>query len=121
MLLDFTLHCCPTSSIDEGNDKGDSVQSKDSTEERNQKESDFDDKKQPSESVGNPLSAFNRRKAFRNLKAADKLSLVREKTEAFPGSSPVLKEDRRRHTARVVVMGDDRVLGRLTKAYHAIR
>lgn len=89
--------------------------------EGNQKESDFDDKKQPLKSVSNPLSAFNYGKAFRNSKAADELSLVREKTDAFPGSSPVLKEHRRCHTARVVVMGDDRVLGRLTKAYHAIR
>lgn len=120
-MLDFTLHCCPNSSLDEGNDKGDSVQSKDSSVERNQKESDFDDKKQPLKSVSNPLSALNRRKAFRNLKPADKLSLAMEKTEAFPGSSPVLKEYRKCHTARVVVMGDDRVLGRLTKAYHAIR
>ncbi|KAI4785856.1 hypothetical protein KUCAC02_037506 [Chaenocephalus aceratus] len=41
--------------------------------------------------------------------------------EACPGSSPLLDENRGRHTARVVVLGDDRVLGRLSRAYHSIR
>ncbi|KAF3846885.1 hypothetical protein F7725_003963 [Dissostichus mawsoni] len=41
--------------------------------------------------------------------------------EACPGSSPLLDENRGRHTARVVVLGDNRVLGRLSKAYHSIR
>ena len=55
------------------------------------------------------------------MKPADVLSLLREKIESFRGSAPVLKDDRRRHTARVVVMGDDRVLGRLARAYRSIR
>lgn len=55
------------------------------------------------------------------MNKADKLSLIKDKKEAFPGSSPVLKEEWSLHTARVVVMGDDRVLGRLTRAYHSIR
>ncbi|XP_068606259.1 phosphoinositide 3-kinase regulatory subunit 6 [Brachionichthys hirsutus] len=68
--------------------------------------------------AGNHESTFSRRKAFRNMKPADKLSLVREKIGKFPGNFAVLKEDRERHTARVVVMGDDRVLGRLSKFYY---
>lgn len=107
------------SSSDEGKDKRDSVRSNDSGIERDLKESDFDVREQPP--VGKSMSAFNRRYAFKNMKPADKLSLVREKVEAFPGSSPVLEKERRHHTARVVVMGDDRVLGRLTRAYYSIR
>lgn len=71
--------------------------------------------------VRKPSSAFSRRKAFKNIKFADKLTLLREKMEAFNGICDSLKNNSRRHTARVVVMGDDRVLGRLAKAYHSIR
>lgn len=100
-------------------DRRDSDCSEDSGTERHRKESDSDDREQPQDR--DPTSAFSRRNAFKNMKAADKLTLVREKIEAFPGSSPVHKEDSRRHAARVVVMGDDRVLGRLARAYHSIR
>lgn len=51
----------------------------------------------------------------------DKLTVVKEKMEAISLGSPVPKDERKRHTARIVVMGDDRVLGRLTRAYHSIR
>ncbi|XP_027141226.1 phosphoinositide 3-kinase regulatory subunit 6 isoform X3 [Larimichthys crocea] len=104
LLVKFALDCCRNSSTDEEvKDKKGSVQSEDDQKERN------------------PTSVFNRRKAFKNMKPADKITLMREKIEAFPGSSPAFKEDRRRHTARVVVMGDDRVLGTLTRAYCLIR
>lgn len=68
-----------------------------------------------------PSSAFSRRKAFKNLKSADKVALLREQMEAFNGGCTLLKSGGGRHTARVVVMGDDRVLGRLAKSYRAIR
>ncbi|XP_051244356.1 phosphoinositide 3-kinase regulatory subunit 6 isoform X2 [Dicentrarchus labrax] len=118
--LYFALGCCPNSGVDgKVKNKRHSVESEYSGTETDLKESDFDDGEQTP--VRNPGPAFNRRNAFKNIKPADKLSLMREKIEAFPGSFPVLKEDRRRHTARVVVMGDDRVLGRLSRAYHSIR
>ncbi|CAK6960357.1 phosphoinositide 3-kinase regulatory subunit 6 [Scomber scombrus] len=119
LLTNFTLGSCLNSSIDEEEkDKRDSVQSEDSGIERDIKESDFDDTEQPTDR--NPFPVFTRRNAIKSTKPPDQLSLMREKIEAFPGSSPMLKEERR-HTARVVVMGDDRVLGRLTRAYHSIR
>nr|XP_046271007.1 phosphoinositide 3-kinase regulatory subunit 6 isoform X2 [Scatophagus argus] len=120
LLANFALCGCPHSSLDEEDkDKKNSLRCENNGIEKHLKESDFDDREQPPDR--NPAPAFSRRKAFKNMKPADKLSLMREKIEAFPGSSPVLKEDRMRHTARVVVMGDDRVLGRLTRAYHSIR
>ncbi|XP_040918256.1 phosphoinositide 3-kinase regulatory subunit 6 isoform X2 [Toxotes jaculatrix] len=120
LLANFTLRSCSNSSVDEEEkSKRDSVRSEDSGIERDLKGSDFDDTEQPL--VRNRAPAFTRRNAFKNTNSTDKLNLMREKIEAFPGSSPVLKEDRRCHTARVVVMGDNRVLGRLTRAYHSIR
>lgn len=107
------------SGSDEGKDKRDSVQSNDSGIVGDLQECNFDVREQPP--VRNSMSAFNRRNAFKKVKSLDRLSLAREKVEVFPGSSPVLGKERRFHTARVVVMGDDRVLGRLTRAYHAIR
>nr|XP_020478742.1 phosphoinositide 3-kinase regulatory subunit 6-like [Monopterus albus] len=64
---------------------------------------------------------FARKNAFRNMQPAQKLSLMKEKIDVYAGSSPVLKQDRKHHTARVLVLGDDRVLGRLGRAYHSIR
>lgn len=64
---------------------------------------------------------FTRRNAYKNMTQTDRLMLMREKIEAFPGSPPVLNEDRKGLVARVVVMGDNRVLGRLAKAFHSIR
>ncbi|XP_039901715.1 phosphoinositide 3-kinase regulatory subunit 6 [Simochromis diagramma] len=64
-----------------------------------------------------------RRNALKNsgLKSAEKLSLMEEKMkEDVTGNSPLLKEERS-HTARVVVLGDDSTLGKLTKAYYIIR
>lgn len=66
-------------------------------------------------------TTLSRRKAFKNMRPADKLTLMMEKLEALPGNDPFLREDNRRHTARVVVMGDDRVLGTLSRAYYAFR
>ncbi|XP_070778687.1 phosphoinositide 3-kinase regulatory subunit 6 isoform X2 [Enoplosus armatus] len=120
LLANFALHSCANSSVDEEvKDKRDSFRSEDSGIERDLKESDFDDTEQ--HPVRKPAPSFKRRNAYKKTQSLDRLSLVREKIEAFPGSSPVLKEDRRRLTARVVVMGDDRVLGRLTRAYQSIR
>ncbi|XP_070703515.1 phosphoinositide 3-kinase regulatory subunit 6 [Pempheris klunzingeri] len=120
LLSNFALRCCPNSIVDEEEKyKADSVWSKGSEVETDLKESNCDEAEQPP--VGNPVTAFSRRNAFKKMKPADKLRLMREKIEAFPGSSPVLKEESRLHTARVVVMGDDRVLGRLSRAYRSIR
>ncbi len=94
LLANFARHCCPSGVDKEEKDKRDSVQSGDSGIEKDLKESDFNDTEQ------HP---------------------VRNPGPAIPGSSPALKEDRRRHTARVVVMGDDRALGRLARAYLSIR
>lgn len=115
-MSNFALYC-QNSSIDEDKDSRDSVKSMDCSTVRDLMESDGSDR----EKITNQGSVLKRRKAFKNMKAVDKLSLVKEKMEAFPGSSPVLKEDGRHHTARVVVMGDDRVLGKLARAYHSIR
>lgn len=109
--------CSYSASLDE--EKRDPAQNRDSVIEGDLKETDLNDT--PRSPVTNPVPALARRKAFKSLKPGDKLSLMREKMDTFPGSSHVLKEDRRRHTARVLVMGDDRVLGRLTRAFHTIR
>lgn len=62
-----------------------------------------------------------RRNALKKSKSAEKLSLMEEKMkEAVTGNSLLLKEERS-HTARVVVLGDDSTLGKLTKAYYIIR
>lgn len=62
-----------------------------------------------------------RRNALKNSKSAEKLSLMEEKMkEDVTGNSLLLKEERS-HTARVVVLGDDSTLGKLTKAYYIIR
>ncbi|GLD60400.1 phosphoinositide 3-kinase regulatory subunit 6-like isoform X1 [Lates japonicus] len=118
LLAHFTLRS--HSSVDEEErEKRDSFQSEDSGIETYLKQSDFDDTERPL--VRKCGSAFSRRNAFKSTKSADRLSLMKEKIDASPGSAPVLKEDRRCHTARVVVMGDDRVLGRLTRAYYSMR
>ncbi|XP_026021577.1 phosphoinositide 3-kinase regulatory subunit 6 [Astatotilapia calliptera] len=62
-----------------------------------------------------------RRNALKNSKSAEKLSLMEEKMkEDVTGNLLLLKEERS-HTARVVVLGDDSTLGKLTKAYYIIR
>ncbi|XP_029294038.1 phosphoinositide 3-kinase regulatory subunit 6 isoform X2 [Cottoperca gobio] len=112
LLANFAMSSCSnTTSVDE--------------EERNKKNSaqsegsDFDVTVQSP--VKSNVPAFIQRNAYKNKILADTLSLMREKMDTFPGSSPVHEEDRGRYTARVVVMGDDRVLGRLSRAYHSIR
>ncbi|KAI9533352.1 hypothetical protein NQZ68_024406 [Dissostichus eleginoides] len=112
------LACSNSASVaEEERDKRDSVQSRDSGIVRDLNDCD-DAAKSP---VRNHSPEISRRNAYKNSSSADKLSLVREKMEACPGSSPLLDENRGRHTARVVVLGDNRVLGRLSKAYHSIR
>ncbi|CAB1342173.1 unnamed protein product, partial [Coregonus sp. 'balchen'] len=54
------------------------------------------------------------------MKPEDKMALVQENIKGPTSSTPLPKEEGN-HTARIVVMGDDRVLGRLAKAYHSIR
>ncbi|XP_073350178.1 phosphoinositide 3-kinase regulatory subunit 6 [Pagrus major] len=110
LLAKLALSGSRNSSVgEESKDRRDPVRSEDSGIERAPGESDFDYREQP--------LVRNRRIAFKNMKPADKLTLMSEKIEA----SPALTEDRRRLTTRVVVMGDDRVLGRLARAYHSIR
>ncbi|XP_053300210.1 phosphoinositide 3-kinase regulatory subunit 6 [Pleuronectes platessa] len=70
-------------------------------------------------SVRNPSSAISRRNAYR--RATSKLILMREKMDTFAGSRRVQRDDCRCLTARVVVMGDDRVLGRLSRVFLSIR
>ncbi|XP_056257266.1 phosphoinositide 3-kinase regulatory subunit 6 [Seriola aureovittata] len=107
LLTNFTLRSCSYSSVDEQEEDKSGI-------ERYLKESDCDDTERPP--VTDPAPAVMRRNAFKNTKT-EILSLMMEKIKV----SPVLKEDRRCHTARVVVMGDDRVLGRLSRAHRSIR
>ncbi|XP_067332786.1 phosphoinositide 3-kinase regulatory subunit 6 isoform X4 [Channa argus] len=81
------------------------------------KEREAEDAEQPP--APNPAPVITRRNALRST--VDKLRLMKEKMETCPGRTPVLNEDRKCRTARVLVMGDDRVLGRLANAYHSIR
>ncbi|KAK1878315.1 Phosphoinositide 3-kinase regulatory subunit 5 [Dissostichus eleginoides] len=112
------LACSNSASVaEEERDKRDSVQSRDSGIVRDLNDCDDAAKSR----VRNHSPEISRRNAYKNSSSADKLSLVREKMEACPGSSPLLDENRGRHTARVVVLGDNRVLGRLSKAYHSMR
>lgn len=115
LLFDFATRCCPNSSVDGESSRRNSAESNDIKTERSHRNSG------ENPPARNPAPALNRRKAFKNMNAADKLAAVKEKMEAISLGSPVPQDDRKRHTARIVVMGDDRVLGRLTKAYHAIR
>uniref|UniRef100_A0AAZ1XTY1 Phosphoinositide-3-kinase, regulatory subunit 6b n=1 Tax=Oreochromis aureus TaxID=47969 RepID=A0AAZ1XTY1_OREAU len=83
------------------------------------------DLEDPDDAVQPPYMAQKtlreRRNAIKNSKSAEKLSLMKEKMkEDVTGNSPLLKEERS-HTARVVVLGDDSTLGKLTKAYYVIR
>lgn len=83
------------------------------------------DLEDPDDAVQPPYTAQKtlreRRNAIKNSKSAEKLSLMKEKMkEDVTGNSPLLKEERS-HTARVVVLGDDSTLGKLTKAYYVIR
>ncbi|XP_068575250.1 phosphoinositide 3-kinase regulatory subunit 6 [Cebidichthys violaceus] len=121
LLANFAMCCSSNStSVDkEEKDKRDSVRSEDSGIERDLKENNFDDTARPA-SI-NPASSFSRRNAFKTMKKAHKLSLMSETMDVFPGGSPLFNKDRRRHTARVVVLGDDRALGRLTRAFLSIR
>ncbi|XP_078017792.1 phosphoinositide 3-kinase regulatory subunit 6 isoform X1 [Epinephelus lanceolatus] len=115
LLADFAQCSHSNSASVDEDEKG----KRDSGIERDIKESDPDDTLRSL--ATKPGSVIKRRNAFKSMKPADRLSLMEEKIDVFPGSSAVVKEDRRRHTARVVVMGDDRVLGRLARTYHSIR
>ncbi|XP_041737785.1 phosphoinositide 3-kinase regulatory subunit 6 isoform X2 [Coregonus clupeaformis] len=67
------------------------------------------------------LFTRSRSPGFRGrMKPEDKMALVQENIKGPTSSTPLPKEEGN-HTARIVVMGDDRVLGRLAKAYHSIR
>lgn len=114
LLANFALQS--SFSVDEEKkNKRESIQSRDSGIVRDLKESEAEDTEQPPVSKTGP--AISRRNARKSMNPAGRLSLMKEKMEAFT----VHKEDRKCLTARVVVMGDDRVLGRLTRAYHSIR
>ncbi|XP_069380774.1 phosphoinositide 3-kinase regulatory subunit 6 isoform X2 [Paralichthys olivaceus] len=118
LLADFSLSSGSRSSVDEDKkDKRDG--SEDGGTKRRLKESDLGDTLQPL--VKNPSIAISRRNACKKRNPGDKLRLMREKMEMLPGSRRVLRDDRRCLTARVVVMGDDRVLGRLSRVLLSIR
>ncbi|XP_026181177.1 phosphoinositide 3-kinase regulatory subunit 6 [Mastacembelus armatus] len=110
LLADLTLR--QSCSVDEEENKRDSVLSQDSG-------IDVKDSDHPDPPPKNPAPVITRRNAFRSMRSADRLSLMQDKM--FLGHYPVLHERRKRLTARVLVMGDDRVLGRLSRAYHSIR
>ncbi|XP_039679643.1 phosphoinositide 3-kinase regulatory subunit 6 isoform X2 [Perca fluviatilis] len=120
LLANFVASSRNSASVDDEEDKRDSVHSEDSGIQRDLKDSDFDDtEKSP---VKSPVTAFTRRNAFKaSMKPSDQMSLLREKINTFLGHSTVITEDTRHHTARVVVLGDDRALGRLARAYCSIR
>ncbi|XP_030591381.1 phosphoinositide 3-kinase regulatory subunit 6 [Archocentrus centrarchus] len=61
-----------------------------------------------------------RRNAWRKRQSLDQLFLMTEKIEVGTGNASLRKEERS-CTARVVIMGNDCTLGRLTRAYYAIR
>lgn len=65
---------------EESKDRRDSVWSEDGGVQRDLRERDFDYREQP--------LVRNRRYAFKNMNPADKLTLMSEKIEASPGSSP---------------------------------
>ncbi|XP_024271398.1 phosphoinositide 3-kinase regulatory subunit 6 isoform X2 [Oncorhynchus tshawytscha] len=68
----------------------------------------------------NPFTR-SRSPCFRGrMKPEDKMALVQENIKGPTCSTPLPKEEGNL-TARIVMMGDDRVLGRLAKAYHSIR
>jgi len=112
-LLENLAKCCGSDSTTIEKDQSDSVQSEDSggRERRDLNEGDFDD------TSTDPTPTFTRRNGFKTTKRANAPPRPTSgKTDAFPGGSPG-----RRHTARVVVLGDDRVLGTLSRAYRSIR
>ncbi|KAG7475392.1 phosphoinositide 3-kinase regulatory subunit 6-like [Solea senegalensis] len=114
LLANFTLRSRSNSTDKDEDDMGNS---EDGEVRRHRGDSSTDDTKRPR----NSSLAISRRNAYRKGNSAGRLNLMTENIDACPGSSPVFMEDCRRRTARVVVMGDNRVLGRLTKAYHSIR
>ncbi|XP_077940715.1 phosphoinositide 3-kinase regulatory subunit 6 isoform X1 [Gasterosteus aculeatus] len=118
LLANFAACCASKSNAfdEEQKDKRDSVRSVDGGIERELKESDLDDVAPAAPS--NPAPTLTRRNAIKTTKAPQKLFFMRDKMDLHPESP---NKDRRRHTARVVVLGDDRVLGRVTRAYHSIR
>lgn len=66
------------------------------------------------------LTHLSRKPAFKNMPVQHRHALMRQKTEEAPSSTTLPKEECGL-TARIVVMGDDRVLGRLAEAYQSIR
>ncbi|KAM3598035.1 uncharacterized protein V6R79_012591 [Siganus canaliculatus] len=115
LLTSFALSCCSNSSVDdEALDKRDSAQSEGDGTKRDEAET-----PPPPPPPGRHLP-LSRQKAFKNVKLEEKRRL-KEKTDAAPRSCGAIREARGRHVAKVVVMGDDRVLGRLARAYRSIR
>lgn len=112
LLLNVALQCDPNSFTDEGSKERDIFEAKES---RKTSHHCCDGDNFPNR---NPRLAMSRRNALKYTKSPEKLT-PREKMNAFNRSFALSKN--RCHTVRVVVMGDDRVLGRLAKAYHTIR
>uniref|UniRef100_A0A673GQ34 Phosphoinositide-3-kinase, regulatory subunit 6b n=1 Tax=Sinocyclocheilus rhinocerous TaxID=307959 RepID=A0A673GQ34_9TELE len=76
------------------------------------------------ESQGGPeeqssSQSFNRRPCVRCPKAGNRMTLMMEAIKGNGGYS--LTKEERNLTARILVMGDDRTLGRLAKTLHTIR
>lgn len=108
-MLDFSLHCGPEGAA--GGCEGG----------RAEAEAPLQDGGESAPLRPPRLQAFARRKAFKNMKAAHKATLLRDKMEAADGGCALPRDHRGRHTARVVVVGDDGTLGRLARAYRCIR
>lgn len=117
LLTNFILGSCSSYNAEEKT-RRESVQSQDSGIERDLKDSNIDNTAMSP--VRNNMTALSRRNAYKSTKPTNKLSLMKDKIETSSSNSSDFKEQRS-HTARVVVMGDDRVLGKLAKAYRSIR
>lgn len=95
----------------------DSVLSTDSGIEKDLTDTEDKEKKH---SPGTASTHLTRKPGFKNMPVQHRHALMRQKTEEAPSSTALPKEECSL-TARVVVMGDDRVLGRLAEAYQSIR
>lgn len=115
VLTNFTLSSGHSFDLDEKS-RRESVRSQDSG--IDVRENDCD----PPESPMRNMNALKRRKAYKSTKPGSQLSLVNDKMESSSNSSSSSSSRvQRSHTARIVVMGDDRILGKLASAYRSIQ
>lgn len=109
LLADFTLN-----SGSKFSKYGRETLSRDSGTVKNLQVTDSDDAETPPDRKIKP----ERRNAWKRSTSLGQMIMMTEKV--VTGNTAQLKEERS-HTARVVVMGNDCTLGKLTRAYYAIR